>query len=362
LQIADCRLQIDWRARALRGATRGLLCFWILQSAICNLQSAIAADDEPPVVGQPAHFSGAVGRFRVTTVAEPLKLQEQDPLTYTVRVAAEGEPKEPPQRLPLAEFPGFTDGFYIEEIGPPEGSKQSKNTWEFAYRLKPKSTAVATIPSFPFVFYRPGFKPPRFGYMTVYAPAIPITVTPRGQVGGGTTATKPITGPEAAFALAEGDAARRDRDGRLPGPLALLLALLLPPAGCVAWYVVWRRLYPDAARRARRHRSRAAQEALRSLRDLDKGSDGETQARRAAAAVAGYLRHRLELPVIEPTPAEAEGHLRAQGVSEKLAGQTADLLRTCAAVRFDPEPTTQADLAEAATKLILALEAETWSE
>jgi len=323
--------------------------------------SPAAEDDEPPIVGQPPHFNGAVGRFRVTAIADPVKLQAEDPLTYTVRVTATAEVKQPPQRSPLAEFPGFASGFYIEDIGPPGGTHPDDKTWEFAYRLKPKNTAVQSIPGFPFVFFRPGLLPPSRGYMTARVPERPITVTPREGMPG-ITPTQPIRGPEAAFVLAEGDVLRRDGDGRLPGSLSLALLLLAPPACCLAWYYAWRRVHPDAARRAHRRRSRAAREALRSLRGIDRRQDPEDRACRAAAAVAGYLRQRLELPMSEPTPAEAETHLRGHGVSEKLASQTAECLRTCAAVRFAPKPPPSADLAANAAQLVLALEAETWAE
>jgi hypothetical protein len=318
-----------------------------------------AADDEPPIVGQPDHFNGAVGRFRVATAADKPKLQAEDPLTYTVRITAEGKVKQPPQRPPLADFPGFADQFYIEDLGPPEGRQPDPQTWEFAYRLKPKSTAVKAVPGFPFVFFRPGFLPARLGYMTVYAKEVPITVTPRESI---PVPARAVAASDAVFALASGDPLRRDSEGRLPGPFVIAAMLLAPPLGCVAWYFVWRRLNPDAARVARRRRSRAAREALRSLEAIDGTRDPKKRARRAAAAVADYLGHRLELLVIEPTPAEAEAHLRARGISEKLAGQTADFLRACAAARFDPEPPPHADLAEAAHGLILALEAETWSD
>jgi hypothetical protein len=321
---------------------------------------AQAADDEPPIVGQPPHFNGAVGRFRVGAAVDPPRVQAEDPLTYTVRVTAEGKVKEPPQRPALADFPGFSDGFYLEDLGPPEGAHSDDKTWAFAYRLKPKSTAVKAVPGFPFVFFRPGFVPPKLGYMTVYVPEVPITVTPRQEVGPA-PAAKPITAPEEAFSLAGGDVLARD-GGRLPGPLVLVAALLLPPLGSVAWFFAWRRLYPDAARLSRRRRSRAAQESLKALHGLDRRADPEKQARRTAAAVAAYLRQRLDLPVIEPTPAEAAAHLHSYGISEELAGQTAELLRRCAAVRFDPEPPAAADLSESAEQLILALEAATWSE
>jgi hypothetical protein len=362
LQIANCKLQIGGQSCGVRAALKAIVRLFILQFAICNLQFAMAApagDDEPPIVGQPDHFNGAVGRFQVATAADKVKLQAEDPLTYSVRVTAEGKVKQPPQRPPLADFPGFADGFYIEDVGPADGRQPDRQTWEFTYRLKPKNTTVKAVPGFPFVFFRPGFLPPRLGYMTAYAKEIPITVTPREAVA---PATKPVAGSAAAFALADGDVLRHDGTGRLPGPFVLVMMLLVPPLGCVAWYFVWRRLNPGAARLARRRRSRAAQEALKALGTIDKDHDPEEQARQAAAAVADYLRQRLELPVIEPTPAEAEAHLRGQGISEKLAGQTVDLLRTCAAVRFDPQPPPPADLAEAANGVILALEAETWSE
>jgi hypothetical protein len=325
------------------------------------LLAAVArADDEPPVVGQPPHFNGAVGRFRAEASVEPDHAQAEDPLTYTVRLTAEGKVKEPPQRPALADFSGFTDSFYLEDLDPPEGAHPDEKTWAFAYRLKPKGTAVKAVPGFPFVFFVPGFIPAKNGYMTVYVPEVPITVTPRQEVGG-TTAAKPITAPEEALALAGGDVLARE-GGRLPGPLVLMVALLLPPMGALAWYVAWRRLYPDAARLARRRRSRAAQEAIKALHDLDNRADPEKRARRTAAAVAAYLRNRLELSVVEPTPAEAAALLGARGLPAELAGQTADLLRRCAAVRFDPEPPAAADLADAAEQLILALEAATWSE
>jgi hypothetical protein len=343
------------RGRRLNGA---LLASLLILLALARPGPA-ADKDDPPIVGQPDHFNGAVGRFRVATAADRLKVQAEDPIAYTVRVTAEGQVKQPPQPPPLAEFPGFADGFYIEDIGPTEGTRPDPQTWEFTYRLKPKNTDVKAVPGFPFVFFRPGFLPPRLGYMTVYAREIPITVTPRESI---PVSAKPVAGSDAAFMLADGDALRREGDGRLPGPFVLVSMLVVPPLGCVAWLLVWRRFYPDAARQARRHRSRAAQVALKALGMIDRGDDPADQALRTAAVVADYLRHRLELPMMEPTPAEAEAHLRRQGFSETLAARAADLLRTCAAVRFDPEPPPAAGLAETANDLILALEAETWSE
>jgi hypothetical protein len=315
-----------------------------------------ADDDDSSPVGRPEFFNGAKGKFeRPTATADPLQVQAEDPITYTLRITAT-EVVRPPKRPALSEFPDFTDDFYIEDAAPLEGRHPDENTWEFVYHLKPKTTKVNTIPGFPFVFDLPGDD-----YQKIYSPEIAITVVPRKQVAPSSTGSTPISGPDMAFSLADGDALRRT-ETRLPGPFVFLLALLAPPIGCIAWYLIWRRLYPNEARRALRRRSRAAQEALRALRNSGKQTDPEKQARGAAAVVARYLQQRLDWQVVEPTPAEVESYLRTQDVSEKLAARTADLLRSCAAVCYDPERPSHAELSAAVSEAILALEAETWSD
>jgi hypothetical protein len=334
----------------------------LLLTHLALLPAARADDDfEPPVAGQPAHFSGAVGNFRVTARAEPTELQAEDPLTYTLAITATSPARRPPERPHLQDFPAFARQFYIEDIGPPEGNRPDGQTWEFAYRLKPKSVAVQSIPGIPFVWYRPGALPARLGYRTLYTPEIPLKVKPRREVESSALPPAPIEAPGAAFELAVGPAVlRHESVSRLPGPIVLALLLLAAPAGCVAWYLTWRRLYPDAARRARQQRSRAAQEALKALQRAAP-PEGDAAARRAAAVVVRYLRYRLELPMHDPTPAEAAAHLRRVGVSDDLAGQTVAFFRACDAARYDPTPAPRADLAALASALILALEAETWA-
>jgi hypothetical protein len=142
-------------------------------------------------------------------------------------------------------------------------------------------------------------------------------------------------------------------------PLGLLLAVLLvvPPAGCVVWYLLWSRLYPDAARLARQRRSLAARKALHALEHAGSGPARE-QATRTAAILADYLRHRLDLPGGEATPAEVADHLQRAGYSTDLASKTAEFFRACDAVRFMPVPTLDGNLSATGGELILALEAE----
>jgi hypothetical protein len=319
---------------------------------------AQAADDyEPPVAGMPAHFNGAAGTFRVSASADPVELQAEDPLTYTVRVSATGPVKRPPSRPRLLGFPAFTESFYVEDAGPPEGTRPDERTWEFAYRLKPKGVEVRAVPRFPFVFHNPRIFPPTRGYQTVYVPEVPLTVRPREQDQVGHT-PPPLDAPHAAFALAAGpDVLRREGVGRVPGLLGLALLLLAPPAACVAWYAAWRRLYPDAARQAQRRRSRAAQEALRALR---RGGAGEAdeRVRHTAGVVVRYLHNRLGLRARSPTPSEVAIHLRGEGIDGAVAEQAEAFFRACDAARFGPSSHELPDLGAAAERLILTLEGQ----
>jgi hypothetical protein len=135
--------------------------------------------------------------------------------------------------------------------------------------------------------------------------------------------------------------------------------LLGPPLGCAAWYAIWRRVYPDAARKTKQRRCRAATLALKQLERLPRGST-EVRAAHIAAAVTIYLQQRLDLPAAEPTPAEAAAHLRTAGCPDTLSDRAELFFKSCDAARFFPNASA-ADLPAFAQHLILDLEAHTWA-
>jgi hypothetical protein len=127
----------------------------------------------------------------------------------------------------------------------------------------------------------------------------------------------------------------------------------------VAWYVCWRRLYPDAARLASQRRSRAARRALQALA-TSRRLDAMARASRIAAVVAEYLQERLDLSIAEPTPPEVAALLAQRGCSLALAEQAVRLFEACDRARFVPAAEINpADLADAAVVFILAVEEET---
>jgi hypothetical protein len=322
---------------------------------------ALAEEDgqgeEPPALGQPAYFNGAIGTFQVSASVEPATVQAEDPLIYTVRITAPAPPQRPPQRPHLAAFPAFGKNFYTEDVGPPAGDHPNPTTWAFRYRLKPKDVQVREVPAFPFVWYKPGVVPPRLGYQTAYVPAQPLTVLPREEVQNPASDLASLGAPELALELVMGDAVRQSWNvGQAPNPLVLILGLLVPPAACVGWYRAWRRHYPDAARLARRRRSRAARQAMKALRPAILPA-GEIQVRHVARVVTRYLQDRLGLETEEPTPEEIADRLCRSGLDGHLVEQARGFFEACVAVRFGLFSSSQRAWAEEAKRLIQTLEA-----
>jgi hypothetical protein len=331
----------------------------------------VSRADQPPVRNRPAHFSEAVGSFEVSMAAEPTELRVGQALKLTVRVTATGPVQQPPRRPDLRELDAFRTAFYVENLpGADDNSAagDGKAAWEFAYRLKPRNDHVDAVPSLPFVYYRP--VPPgsrgRGSFQTLYATRVSLTVKPaeaETPPTPGTIDLAPLQAPESVYGLAEGPAVlRRPSEWAFVGSIATGVVLAGMPLLCAAWYLAWRRLYPDAARRARQRRSLAARHALRALDALPRRPADE-QPRQAAVIVALYLRERVELPGAAPTPEEAAAHLRRAGISPAVSDQVAGFFRSCDVARFAPaalraEGPGTANWAGAAGSLILTLEAD----
>jgi hypothetical protein len=321
-------------------------------------------DDYVPLVGRPADlpFSGAsapfaVGPgpeyrvpFRLTVEASPTRLEAQTPLTFTVTVTALGRVYYPPSRIDLREVPAFERGFFIEDVTDGKKEQISSTTWRWVYQLKPRQAWVDQIPGLPFVFYNPDLRPPEKAFQVIWTDTVPVTVEPAEPL------SAPLDLPDSMKVLAVGPGVLAERHAwRLPSPVLLVVLIACPPLVCAVWYRSWRSRYPDAARQAQIRRSWAAQRALKELAAAPAGI-GRDRGDHVAAAIADYLRERFDRAPVEPTPAETRELLTAQRCPMELADRAETLLRACAAERFPPDPSGEAELVEEARSFILAVE------
>jgi hypothetical protein len=317
--------------------------------------SAQQPDGDVPAV-TPAGFSQIVGRYQISVSAAPTEVRVEEPIVLTVRIAGTGPEQYRPQRKNLRVFPeNFDNDFYVEDAADRDQYSAADKAWDFVYRIRPKRLDVSRIPELRLCYYDPQTKK----FPVSYSDEIPIKVTPRPDVTAGQLDLKVVQAPARFYQLRPAEEVVRD-DSLWPPPstegLAALLAL--PPALCLVWYRLWRRLYPDAAERRHRQRSRAARLALAYL---------EKQAPdvpRTRAAAVDYLRQRFELSATEPTPHEVAFFLKRLGVAKKLAAEWSSYLEECDRLRYAPTADgervspDQPKLAVEAMRLIHALEAD----
>jgi hypothetical protein len=332
----------------------------LLLLALLLLPALAHADDDPPLVGRPVAvpFSGASARFVVapdgecrvpfslTATASPTELAPRSALVYTMTVRASGPIIRAPRRLDLREVRDFARLFDIEEIADAKERRADSTSWQRRYRLTPRWAEVDEIPGFPFVFYNPDLQPPERAFQVLYSDPIAIRQKP----------ARTAIGPPDVDALESADSSALSAKAAWPGPgrVLWLVVGLAPPLLGVVCCLVWRRLYPDAARAAARRRSRAARLALEAIRVASRDR-GRGRAERLTAALVGYLRTRIELAPNEPTPEEVSVHLVERGFSDELARETAALLALCAVARFAPAEAGD-DLAGRARRVIQGIE------
>jgi hypothetical protein len=305
-----------------------------------------------PVTNLPANFSGAAGAYRIETRAAPTTVHVEDPITLTVKIISltPGPWPYPPQRDKLRILPAELDTiFFIEPLPEFDRFVAAEKAWEFSWRLMPKHERANKIPALEFAYYHSDgatdFKVAEGGK------SIALEVQPRSEL--------LLTAPAATRARFQQVVAEphllRKSPSREAQAVTLLAGLALPPLLCVAAYWAWWWLFPDAAERLRRSRSRALKIALSRFRKLGP-SVSSFHVRRV---LGDYLRLRLALPPGETTPQEAKKALLTRGLGSDWAGKAEAMLQECDAALFAPSsPAGVNDLKADATQLMRSLETE----
>ena len=144
---------------------------------------------------------------------------------------------QPPRRIALAEIPAFDQAFYIEDLEAAD-KQLDLRTWEFVYRLRPRSVKVESIPSIPLAFYDPDIPFPDSRFQIDYSDPIPLKVLASRIF----ERNRPPL-PKSVYSIVEGPALleRREPSDRWPPAWLIVAALAVPPLVCYGWYEFWRR-------------------------------------------------------------------------------------------------------------------------
>jgi hypothetical protein len=332
--------------------TRGLRLLPVLVLSLLFVlhPSALILAQKIPDVGRPTtNFYGAAGSgVRVVWSLDRAAVPLGEEIVATLTITNVTNPRNV-TRPDLTKLPAYHALFTVTDqpdLQPAADAKEVK----FTYRLRPRDLAVKELPRLDFHYY---YKAAPVGkdFPMTRTPKVEITVTPPKPKPA--PPVVPLREPEHLFAVATG-ATVLDGPPFAPCGWAWAAVWLAGPLAALAWYLGWRRVFPDAAQLARLRRSRAARRATDAIRRAGRTPDPPAA---IAGAVLGYLRSRFPLPPGAVTPTEVGAALAELDLPAADSEAVADFLRACDEARFSPASDTDASLAADAAALVTRLEA-----
>ena len=316
----------------------------------------VAVEVRPLPSGSPAEFTGAVGRFDISSEADAAVGQVNEPVQITVTVSGEGNI----EALPDPSWPEFAGWRVIES--PADASTQVvagqvTGNRTFKIILVPETAGELTIPEIEFTHFDPDSE--RF----VQAATAPIVISVAGSDGQAAAPALPDISGDEEQAETEMRPIKAvppslRRSGReLTGSRAYWAAWSIPLLA-VGGALVWRR------RKVALESARAASLRLNALPDARSSlaravASGNDPRIAAADAVMSYLAARLETPLAGLTREILLRRLRESGASSGLTDRVEAALSAGETARYIPaaENTGRGrDYAEDAGQLLAELE------
>jgi len=249
---------------------------------------------EPPTVGRPSEWAGAVGRWRATTRVEG-SARVGDPLVLTLRIEGSGNATllpRPTIAIPWANVVAEDERVVLDSTPTTLGGRK-----EFAWLVTPREAGNRQIPALTYHYFDPIARV----YATAVTTAVPLRVAAGDLVAMPTRATSATTAaPLALRAQLEGPVRLS-----LPWRWAWLAAVLLAP---LPWALT--RLQRRAPRAARQ---KSASERIADVREPLAGGELRSLFASALAARTGV---RLDRATAPGTLAAA---LRREGVTPETS-------------------------------------------
>lgn len=306
----------------------------------------------PPSEGRPTDFTGAIGRYELSTVARPARVEQGQPVTFTIVI--KGTPLEGVAGPDLSRYPDLASRFDYardELTGDIEGEAR-------VYRraIFPRQLGEQTIPSITWSY----FDPQTERYVSLTTDPIPIAVDPSTTHPADRAASDQLTGPSgAALTVLSGGISPNYVDPQRVlanqafsiGPVTTAGVFALPPVLSLIVTLVTRRrsrLRTDPSF-ARRHA--AGRTARIRIGETLQDSDPARQMDGLAGAMTGFLSDHFGLPPGELTPSDIRAVLHDRAADSPIVDEVAGFLEACDVIRFAPSATDGLSSEEAAARV-----------
>ena len=336
----------------------------LFQRGLTLQTSPVAVQVKPlPTEGQPADFSGAVGRYTVLATAEPLETRANEPVDIYFEVRGTGNVSAVPEPA-WPDIPGMRAYDAHSTSSSTNNDYVIGGTKRFERLHIPEQAGEYTIPPLALTYFDPASQT----YRTVSSEPIVVSVAP-GAAGSATPGTSPrdvtLLGTDIRHIKAA-PAALKDESQwvmRSAGFWAVWAIPLVLVAAATVVQFQRNKLQGDPAYARRRRARKQADRRLRLARQaLDEGHTDSFYAELTRGLVT-YVADKLNVPPAGLTFDALHGRLSNRGIPADLVEQVGDAWQESEQGRFAPVGASreaQQALLDRAAELIVTLEGLKW--
>jgi hypothetical protein len=281
---------------------------------------------------KPASFTGAVGKFNVTTDLKPATgFKTYSAATYRYIISGTGNIKY--IKAPEIKFPDQFDVYDPKtdaQVNDGAGDMSGKVVMD--YTFIPQYAGEFEIPAGEFSY----FDPDAGKYETITVPGRHLSVAKgEGQPSNHYRMKNMDIRP-----IKSGDLGLKKSHGYIVDNWSYWLWFLLPLLALVGLLLYYRKQLKERAdvRRMRSERaSKVAQRRLKAARGFASRSDRSGFYAEMLNALWGYMSDKLSIPVSELSKDNINAELEQYGIDEKLRKESIDLIDKCEFAQYAPE-------------------------
>lgn len=281
---------------------------------------------------KPASFTGAVGKFNVTTELKPATgLKTYSAAIYRYVISGTGNIKY--IKAPEINFPDQFDIYDPKtDVQVNDGAGDMSGKVVMDYTFIPQYAGEFDIPASEFSY----FDPDAGKYVTVAVPARHLTVAKgEGQPSNHYRMKNMDIRP-----IKSGDLGLKKSHGYIVDNWSYWLWFLLPLLALTALLLYYRKQLKERAdvRRMRSKRaSKVAQRRLKAARGFASRGDRGGFYAEMLSAMWGYMSDKLSIPVSELSKENINAELEKYGIDEQLRKESMDLIDKCEFAQYAPE-------------------------
>lgn len=306
---------------------------------------------------KPDNFTGAVGKFSITSSLTPQSLNAND--ATTLRLAINGTGNMKLMKAPVVNWPKDFESYdpKIEEKTS-IGASGSSGKVLFDYIAVPRHQGKYDLPPVEFCYFDPDARQ----YRTLTTEPYTIDVA-KGKGGGTSTAAVSkedieLLNSDIRF-IKTGTPTYQTGDSALFGSRRYWLAYALALVAFLAIVIAFRRYAianADLARRRGRGANKAASKRLKVARKLMTHNDANAFYEETMKALWGYVGDKLNIPVSELTKENVRDRLAERNITPTLTDQFLSTLDECEFARFAPgDPAATMDKIYASAEQVINL-------